>query len=98
MKPGSKVQRRWSRAAKRPLAVRLRARKNWQSLAKRRVFAGLTTRGTVATRVPELTSLVADLDALAVNLSSIYDLVPAETQRRCTLLGQTLARIRNRLA
>lgn len=97
MTPGSQTSRSWSRKAKRPLKLRLRARANWRSLAQRRVFAGLTTRGTVSTRVPEMKSLVANLDALAVSLASIYELVPSETQRRCTILAQTLAKIRNRL-
>ena len=98
MNPGSKVKRSWSRDAKRPLAVRLRARKNWQSLAKRRVFAGLTTRGTVATRVPEMTSLISDLDALAHSLSAVYEFLPSEGQSRAQLVARQLAKVRSRLA
>ena len=97
MNPGSKVQRSWSRQAKRPLTLRRRARSNWRSLANRRLLAGLTTRGTVATRVPEMKSLVLELDMLAMQLNSIYELLPKEVQGRCLRAACQLAKVRSRL-
>ena len=97
MIPGSRTSGNWSRAAKRPLALRLRARANWRSLAKRRIVAGLTTRGTVAKRVPEMKSLVMELDTLALQLNSIYELLPKEVQGRCLKAARQLAIVRSRL-
>jgi hypothetical protein len=97
MTPGARTTRSWSRRAKRPLAVRVRAQANWRSLANRRLLAGLTTRGTVATRVPEMKSLVMDLDALAIEMSAIYELLPSSVQARCRQLASRLATVRRRL-
>ena len=81
----------------RPDYIRLAARRRWQRMAKLRLAAGLTTRGTNPKRRLEGGATVECIDSVVVGIKSVWGQIPPSSQRDCIRLCKNLAKMRRQL-